>query len=484
MRKAIISFILILIIATCRLTAHSGKPQYRVIIDTDCAIDDFRAITLLLASSEVEVLGITTSDGTLNPGDGLKKIELLLRDFHHEGIPTASGDIMLKRIPEWRDINNKIYWSKGELAEKTGNNLYAADFIIETTESETKPVTLICLGSLTNIVKAIRKDPSIRKHIQRIVWFNRTPDITEGTNYNFDKKSADFILNSGIKVDIVSNPVQDIFKLNSILMDSISNINSIYARKIFHVHQQKELRNQLHKGFLNLWDDLVSLYLVSPEMFNINNTPGYDSVRTVIPADTSRIKQEYTEVLDIDRNIESKMFRSFPVDPGLYREDVAGVMNEIIHKHGLEEWKLGILANELHGHLGIYAIVGVKMGLRAREFYNIGVDDIKIFTYAGRTPPLSCMNDGLQVSTGGTLGHGLIFLADDSENLPAALFSYKDRTIIIKLKDKYLNIVRNDIRRCISEHGNLTEDYWKCVRRLAIDYWSQWDRNIIFDLDY
>ncbi len=484
MRKAIILFILILVTANYRLAAHSGKPQYRVIIDTDCAIDDFRAITLLLASQEVEVLGITTSDGTLDPGCGKRKIKSLLRDFHHEGIPAASGDIMLKKIPGWREFNKNISWSKEELPENTGNILNATELITETIKSETKQVTVTCLGSLTNIAQAIRKDTSIGKNIQRIICYNGTPDITEGTNYNFDRKSADFILNSGIKVDIVSNPDQDIFRLNSIFMDSISNLNSIYARRIFQVHQQKELRNPLHKGFLNLWDDLIPLYLVSPVIFNINNTPGYDSVRTVIPADMSRLKSEYIDVLYTAGNIESKMFRSFPVDPGFYRKDVADVMNKIIHEHGIEEWKLGVLANELHGHLGIYAIVGVKMGLRAREFYNIGVDDIKILTYAGRTPPLSCMNDGLQVSTGGTLGHGLIFLADDTEHLPKALFSYKGRTVIISLQDKYLNILRNDIRSCISEHGNLTEEYWKCVRRLAIDYWLKWDRNIIFDLEY
>jgi pyrimidine-specific ribonucleoside hydrolase len=124
------------------------------------------------------------------------------------------------------------------------------------------------------------------------------------------------------------------------------------------------------------------------------------------------------------------------------------------------------------------------MGLRAREFFNIGIDDIKVITYAGRKPPLSCMNDGLQVSTGGTLGHGLIFLADDDKNIPMAVLSYKDRTVIIKLKNEYINIVRNDIKNCISEYGNLTEEYWSCVRRLALEYWVKWDRNIMFNLKY
>jgi pyrimidine-specific ribonucleoside hydrolase len=124
------------------------------------------------------------------------------------------------------------------------------------------------------------------------------------------------------------------------------------------------------------------------------------------------------------------------------------------------------------------------MGLRAREFFNIGIDDIRIVTYAGRKPPLSCMNDGLQVSTGGTLGHGLIFLADDSRTMPMALFSYKDKTVLIKLKDEYLSIAKKDIEKCISEYGDLTGQYWSCVRKLALEYWKQWDRNIIFDLEY
>ena len=67
MKKAILLLVIILTILNCKIVAHSGKPDYYIIIDTDCAIDDLRAITLLLASSKVQVLGITTSDGTVDP---------------------------------------------------------------------------------------------------------------------------------------------------------------------------------------------------------------------------------------------------------------------------------------------------------------------------------------------------------------------------------------------------------------------------------
>ena len=44
-----------------------NKAKYHVIVDTDGGIDDFRAICLLLASPEIEVIAVTTTDGVLNP---------------------------------------------------------------------------------------------------------------------------------------------------------------------------------------------------------------------------------------------------------------------------------------------------------------------------------------------------------------------------------------------------------------------------------
>jgi pyrimidine-specific ribonucleoside hydrolase len=48
------------------LHSHPWKPSHYVIIDTDGGIDDMRAITMLLASPDVRVLGITVSGGALS----------------------------------------------------------------------------------------------------------------------------------------------------------------------------------------------------------------------------------------------------------------------------------------------------------------------------------------------------------------------------------------------------------------------------------
>ncbi len=182
---------------------------------------------------------------------------------------------------------------------------------------------------------------------------------------------------------------------------------------------------------------------------------------------------------DIEENI---VFRNFPVDPGMYAEDVAPYVVQMISRYGEEEFRLGVLTNELHGHLGIYAIIGTKMGLKAREYLGAGLDHIKLVSYAGQKPPLSCMIDGLQVSTGATMGHGLIRVSDSPDFLPQADFMYQGKTIRIKLKDEYWNQIKNDISGIIREVGPNSPEYWLRVRQQAIYYWRQLDRNEIFEI--
>ena len=57
MKKFIILFSIILLTINY-LFADSGKARFHVIIDTDCAPDDLRAISLMLASSDYEILAI------------------------------------------------------------------------------------------------------------------------------------------------------------------------------------------------------------------------------------------------------------------------------------------------------------------------------------------------------------------------------------------------------------------------------------------
>ena len=167
----------------------------------------------------------------------------------------------------------------------------------------------------------------------------------------------------------------------------------------------------------------------------------------------------------------------------LFRSDVRQILEPAISKYGIEEWKACTLTDEFHGHLGVFSIVGAKMGIRAREHFGIGTDLLEISSYAGSVEPFSCMNDGLQVSTGATLGQGSIHLINDTIVKPQAVFTYGNQSILIKLKDEYLKELKAVIAKGIKNYGLQDEDYWNLVRQTSIKFWLEWDRNKIFDLE-
>lgn len=88
---------------------------------------------------------------------------------------------------------------------------------------------------------------------------------------------------------------------------------------------------------------------------------------------------------------------------------------------------------EFHGHLGPYVVIGYRMGLLALEqlkadkYFGIAVE-----SFAGDTPPVSCMNDGLQIATGCTLGKGNIKNVASGE--PKARVVSNRNTLTVRLK--------------------------------------------------
>lgn len=176
------------------------------------------------------------------------------------------------------------------------------------------------------------------------------------------------------------------------------------------------------------------------------------------------------------------IFHCFPNIPDHYAEDIRPIVSKTIERYGEKEWKATVLTNEIHGHLGIYAVIGVKMGIKAMECLGVNNGDFKIISSAGTVPPISCMNDGLQVSTGATLGHGLISSpSTDTPRVRAICVSTDNTVIKIKLVPEIDEKITNNVQEALEKYGK-TQAYWDYVRQLAIRYWYELDRDKIFEI--
>ena len=479
MRKRL--FVVYFLFICLFVEAHSGKARFHVIIDTDGAADDLRAICMLLSNREVETMAITTSEGALTPAAAALKATALLRHFHHEGIPVGTGRSINIAPPVWRQQSEQINW--GNTAGIIVSKQSATDLIIQTIDEEDEKVIFFCLGTLTNLNDVLSEKPQLKERIEKVIWYNSSIKPFKGANYDADRISADKILASGIQIDIVSGEGELEMIIDGQYVEMISTVDNQYSKMIVETHSDGVLKPVVSSRHMKMWDDLAVFYLFAPEVFVSSNIRQNVAFYTLSNAhNASQIKEIAIQILTGKPDSESRVFFGFPDYPCLYADDVASVMGNIIARHGRSEWRAGVLTNELHGHLGIYAIIGVKMGIRAREYFNIGVDDIVVVSYAGLQPPISCMNDGLQVSTGGTLGHGLISVSSNETIRPEATFTFKNKTVSLKLKQEYALQIRKDVEDAIRMHGDLTEAYWEQIRLLAIKYWYEFERHEMFGM--
>ena len=176
------------------------------------------------------------------------------------------------------------------------------------------------------------------------------------------------------------------------------------------------------------------------------------------------------------------VFSQYPIDKALYRDDVSVYTDKIIETHGLEEWKAAILTNEMHRHLGVYSLIGVKMGLFAREILEADLDELTVVSYAGLNPPLSCLSDGLQVATGASLGRGTISNSIDLPEYPKAVFIMDSKKIRIELKQEIMKKIQTEIIRLSNQYGFGSHKYFEEIRRMSIHFWVNLNRKHMFEV--
>ena len=88
----------------------------------------------------------------------------------------------------------------------------------------------------------------------------------------------------------------------------------------------------------------------------------------------------------------------------------------------------------LHGHAGPYLNLGIRMGVLALNILNVkGYFDLSVEVELKNHRPVSCLIDGLQISTGCTLGKGNIKIKDNP-NITRAIYKSDKSKLIICLK--------------------------------------------------
>lgn len=213
----------------------------KVIIDCDPGIDDSLAILLALNSPELEVLGLTICSGNVPATLGAKNALKALQMCQRLDIPVYVGEeLPLEReLVTAQDTHGEDGVGENFYEDVDAKILYGGvDFIIDTLKNN-KDVSIIALGPLTNIAKALMKDKKAFENLDEFISMGGAFRIHGNCspvaefNYWVDPHGADYVYkNLPKKIHMVGLDVTRKIVLTPNIIEFINRLDKDMAKYI------------------------------------------------------------------------------------------------------------------------------------------------------------------------------------------------------------------------------------------------------------
>ena len=184
-----------------------------VILDVDPGVDDALALMLVLASPEVELVGVSTVSGNVPVEVGTRNALRLLNFLDRGDIPVFKGaEKPLTADPCYAsEVHGPEGLGEAVLPETKGHPRGdGVSFLVEALDSSPGEVTLVATGPLTNLALANRKRPGILARAKEVIVMGGAigapGNVTPTAEFNFyvDPHAAQEVIASVASISLVT----------------------------------------------------------------------------------------------------------------------------------------------------------------------------------------------------------------------------------------------------------------------------------------
>lgn len=250
------------------------KPK--LIIDTDPGHDDALALLMTILSEKFDILAITTVAGNVTIEKVTRNAQAIL-DLIGSHVPVFSGiDKPLKR----ELVTAVVHGESGLAGFDTAKTRFtltknAPQKMVELINASPGEVTILALGPLSNVARAIQHDLQFASKIKQLVIMGGAIDVPGNKNrvaeFNFfvDPEAADFVFQSNISkvlvpLDTCNEVVLQVEDFQKVKND---NLKSILIPMMEHFITGLTI-DEGTTGIL-VYDALAAYYLLNPDAFTL-----------------------------------------------------------------------------------------------------------------------------------------------------------------------------------------------------------------------
>ena len=255
--------------------------MHKVILDTDPGVDDAMALLFLHRHPAIDLVGITTVFGNASIETTTRNALFLKRSWNIAA-PVARG-IGETLNPE----RTHVGWPTGIHGEDGLGNIDvpaeidlpldprpAHRFIIETVRANPGEVTLVAVGRMTNLARALRDDPEIAALVKAVVImggaFDVPGNITPAAEANIhgDPEAADVVLTAPWPVTVIGLDVTMKTVMTRAALADIAARGGAPARLLADISQFYVTFYEQHvDDGMVVHDSCACAYVVAPELF-------------------------------------------------------------------------------------------------------------------------------------------------------------------------------------------------------------------------
>lgn len=299
---------LFLVAALCH-----GQQRIPIIFDTDIGddIDDALALALALQSPELDVRAITTVIDDTESRTRLAWKQLGI--YNRQDIPLATGasEPLLDPVQTFRARQFEVLTPQDTAPADTRR--HAVDLIIETLLASPQKITLVPVGPLTNIALALKTEPRIKAHIERIVLMGGAFEmLTPEYNIRRDRVAADIVFRSGVPITAVGLDVTTKCKLQAADIERLRAANN--PASSFLVHLIELWQNGKAGVYPTLHDPLAVAVTLLPALVETRlggvqvetNSPLTNGMTVFTPAD--RMPKNQTASTQVALKVDARRF--------------------------------------------------------------------------------------------------------------------------------------------------------------------------------
>jgi len=255
-------------------------PPKRIIIDTDPGVDDSLTFLLALASREIQLEALTTTQGNVTLDKATRNALSVLELAHASHIPVAAGSMypLVEPLRASAFVHGESGIGNSQLPEPHTKPVqqHAVDYLIERVLAEPNELSIFPIAPLTNIAMAIRKAPKFAEAVKELVIMGgaiqEAGNMSPLAEFNIfvDPHAAHIVFHSGIPITLIPLDVTHKCLLKQEHVDRLMQINSPISRFIRDT-LEVYLKSSLELGYegSSLHDPLTLATVIAPELLTL-----------------------------------------------------------------------------------------------------------------------------------------------------------------------------------------------------------------------